>query len=336
MNGLFCLIIASMLAIIMLMNRKENSLLLLKPIFKERLWGGRQLSKFGYPLPPGNIGECWGISGHPHGPSEILNGAAKGQLLSDVYQQHQDWFNHEQQSSFPLLVKIIDAQADLSVQVHPDDHYALNHEHQLGKHESWLVLHAEAQTRIQLGHRAANVATFKEMVSRQQWEQLLVYDTIAQDDVIDIKPGTLHALCAGTMVLEIQQSSDVTYRVYDYHRLDQQGQLRQLHLEQAFDVTTIPHLAPTKQKLNRHLLNTLQTLVQHQHYTITALGVDGKTSFHYHYPRYRLGIVIEGEINIGDQSLKKGNHFILTSLQKEVLVSGRGWVVFVESALKHS
>jgi mannose-6-phosphate isomerase len=311
------------------MDQKINSILLLKPLFKERIWGGTKLNQFGYKLPSDHIGECWGISGHPHGESIILNGESRGKSLSEVYREHPEWFNNPRDSTFPLLVKIIDAKQDLSIQVHPDDAYAMQHENQRGKHEAWIVLEAGVSTRIQLGHRAPDSKTFKTMVDHQQWDKLLRYSPLYQDDVIDIKPGTLHALCAGTMVLEVQQSSDVTYRVFDYNRLDAHGNLRALHLNQAIEVTTAPFIDPPKTKLNRHLFNQIQTLVENDHFKIEALGVEKSMTLT--HTRYRLVTVIEGEISMNGTLLKKGDHCIVTSQIHSIEITGHGWLIMAEA-----
>lgn len=112
----------------------------------------------------------------------------------------------------------MDAKEDLSVQVHPNDEYALKFEKDYGKHEAWFVLDSAPMTRIQIGHHLTNLTTIKNSIESNQWYSLLHYfPSINKDDVIDIPPGTLHALCSGSLIFEVQQSSDVTYRVYDYN-----------------------------------------------------------------------------------------------------------------------
>lgn len=307
----------------------QESIILLTPIFKERIWGGRSLQQFGYILPEGNIGECWGISGHPQGQSIIASGRFQGQKLQQVYQNNPHLFNHPKSKELPLLVKIIDAKADLSVQVHPDNTYARQHEIQNGKHESWLVLDTNPHTRLQLGHRAPNSQAFKQMVEEEKWNDLLIYRPIQKDDVIDIQPGTLHALCAGTLVLEIQQSSDVTYRVYDYQRRDAKGELRPLHLPQAIAVTTSPFIEPTITKLQRTIKNQIQTLINNSFYTIEALGVD--TPMNVPHPRHRYATVIEGTLTIEGVTLHKGQHAMITSEINQLSISGNGWIIFATS-----
>jgi mannose-6-phosphate isomerase class I len=310
------------------MDTTKPMILKLIPLFKERLWGGQKLKKFYDDLPPGDIGECWGISAHQQGDSKIANKELNGQSLRQIYHQFPQWFNGAKSTRFPLLVKIIDAREDLSVQVHPNDSYALANEHDLGKHEAWVVLDVGNHSRLQLGHTALTLDSFKEAIVNKQWKQLLRYEPLSIHDVIDIAPGTLHALCAGTVVLEIQQSSDVTYRVYDYERLDKVGNLRTLHLPQAMAVTTIPFVPPKKTKLNKTLFNQLQPLIHNDHFVVEACGVNTKTGVLVHHHQYRLATVIEGEIIIDDIPFKQGDHFIVTSTVKQFTLRGSGWIIF--------
>jgi mannose-6-phosphate isomerase len=310
------------------MDTTKPMILKLVPLFKERLWGGQKLKNFYEDLPTGDIGECWGISAHQQGDSKIANKELNGQSLSEVYQQYPQWFNGAKSTRFPLLVKIIDAREDLSVQVHPNDSYALAHEHDLGKHEAWVVLDVGHQSRLQLGHTALTRHSFKEAIFNKQWKQLLRYEPLSIHDVIDIAPGTLHSLCAGTVVLEIQQSSDVTYRVYDYERLDKVGKLRTLHLPQAMEVTTIPFVPPKKTKLNKTLFNQLQPIIHNDHFVVEACGVNTKTGLLIHHNQYRLATVIEGNIFINNQAFKQGDHFIITGTINQFTLSGSGWIIF--------
>jgi mannose-6-phosphate isomerase len=308
-------------------------IILLSTTFKERIWGGQKLQAYYPNLPSGLIGESWAISAHPEGESIVMNTEAKGLTLSALYQKFPVWFLGATSPTFPLLIKLIDAHHDLSVQVHPDNLYALAHEGQFGKHESWLVLDASDNQRIQLGHDAKNKAEFVALITKQDWQRLLRYDRITKDEVIDIAPGTLHALCAGTVVLEVQQSSDVTYRVYDYDRLDSHGQRRPLHLPQAIEVTNIPFMSPRRGSLHRHYINSLQPLLDHQHYRIEAYGVDSSEGIPIHQGMYRLGIVIEGNVTIAGESLTKGQAFILPSSKEPIIAFGSGWLVLAQSKI---
>ncbi|NCA97504.1 MAG: mannose-6-phosphate isomerase, partial [Bacteroidia bacterium] len=227
----------------MTINDSNQSILKLRPVLVERIWGGTWLKhEFGYQTTSPSIGEAWVISAHKSGDCQIENGLYKGQTLSEVYREHRELFANDQAEKFPLLVKFIDAKEDLSVQVHPGDAYAQAHEHQSGKSEAWIILGALPNSRILIGHNAKNRDELTSMINQQKWNQLLTYRDVAKDEVINIPSGTVHAICAGTTLIEIQQSSDVTYRLYDYDRLDNEGQKRDLHLNKAIDVIDVPHV----------------------------------------------------------------------------------------------
>ena len=160
------------------------------------------------------MGECWAISAHPHGDCEVEGGAWDGWHLSERWDQHRGLFGGLDGKEFPLLVKILDAQDDLSIQVHPDDAYANEHENgSLGKRECWYILDAKDGGDIVVGQRAADRDEFAKMTEEGRWDDLLNRVPIAKGDFFQIDPGTVHAILGGTLVLETQQSSDVTYRV---------------------------------------------------------------------------------------------------------------------------
>lgn len=218
--------------------------LFLKPYFRPKIWGGRKLEQFGYDLPEGKIGECWAISGHPHGPATIKNGPLAGKTLNQAYAENGEYFGQPTDNVFPLLTKILDAEDSLSVQVHPDDAYAAEHEHELGKTECWYVISAEPGSYLIYGHHAKTRAELKSMIEAGDWEHLLRKVPVKTGDFVYVPSGMIHALNKGIMVLETQQSSDTTYRLYDYDRTDDQGHKRELHLKQSIDVTTVPSVDP--------------------------------------------------------------------------------------------
>lgn len=213
-----------------------------QPIYKERIWGGRKFeTQLGREIPNGNIGESWELSDYGTDLSIIHNGEYAGKNFQEVYKKFPKEIlgdNFKETESFPLLVKIIDAREKLSVQVHPDDNYALEKDPEsAGKKESWYIIDADSQATIVCG--------FKENLSREKYlkqiesstaeEPLQVFQS-KKGDAFIINPGTVHAIGGGNLILEVQQSSDSTYRVYDYGRLGDDGKPRKLHLEKALDV----------------------------------------------------------------------------------------------------
>ncbi|MDT2743704.1 mannose-6-phosphate isomerase, class I [Enterococcus asini] len=219
--------------------------LFMKPVFQEKIWGGNKLhTVFGFDLPSEKIGEDWAISAHPHGVSVIENGPFKGQTLAELWHDHQELFGHQNEAVFPLLIKILDAEDDLSVQVHPDDAYGQAHEGELGKTECWYIIDAEPGAEIVYGHHAKTREELAEMIEAGRWDDLLTRVPVKKGDFYYVPSGTIHAIGKGIMILETQQSSDTTYRVYDYDRKDDQGNLRELHIQQSIDVTTVPARTP--------------------------------------------------------------------------------------------
>jgi len=310
---------------------KTPDFLTFHPVFKERLWGGRELEKLGFKIPEGNIGECWGISAHPHGMSIIDQGPYKGQTLDEIYKKYPQWFNDETKDRFPLLVKILDAKDDLSVQVHPTDEYGLKHENDYGKHEAWYVLDAKPNTRIQIGHHVTKKEHLIESINKSQWFSLLHYfPVISKGDVIDIPPGTLHALCAGSLIFEVQQTSDVTYRVYDYNRIDKNGKKRELHLSKALDVINVPDNQSLIKNVNTNKLNQIVTLSENSKFRLSYLK---KSTMPYiiHNIHYMIGFILRGAMIINGKSLDQNKFFILPSRLTPLLIGGDFELLIVES-----
>lgn len=215
--------------------------LFMEPVFQEKIWGGNSLNTvFGFDLPSEKIGEDWAISAHPHGVSTVQNGPFKGKKLDHLWQEHKELFGNQQGDVFPLLVKILDAADDLSVQVHPDDSYALKHEGEFGKTECWYIIDAKPGAQIIYGHNAKTREELAQMIKEERWDELFNKVTVKKGDFFYVPSGTIHGIGEGIMILETQQSSDTTYRVYDYDRTDDQGNPRKLHIEQSVDVTTVP------------------------------------------------------------------------------------------------
>lgn len=227
-----------------------NEPLFLKPIYKELLWGGNNIANMGYDAPEGKIGEAWTISAHPDGDCCVINGKYEGKTLSEMFSKYPELFGNCKFESFPLMSKIIDAKEDLSVQVHPDDSYANNNENgSLGKSECWYVLDCKKDATIILGQKCNSKDELSSKINANDWNDILLEQPIKPGDFMQINPGTVHAIKAGTIILENQQSSNVTYRLYDYNRL-QDGKLRQLHIDKALDVINYSSGCPKIKNFN--------------------------------------------------------------------------------------
>ncbi|WP_078409108.1 mannose-6-phosphate isomerase, class I [Priestia abyssalis] len=300
----------------------------LTPVFQERIWGGTRLrDTYHYEIPSDLTGECWAISAHPNGQSVGSNGDYKGKALSELWEHHRELFGHYEGDCFPLLTKILDANDDLSVQVHPDDEYARKFETgELGKTECWYIIDCDEDAEMIFGHHAQSKEEFVSMVENGQWSDLLQRIKIKPGDFFYVPSGSIHALCKGTLVLETQQSSDTTYRVYDYDRRDQDGHLRELHLEKAIEVTTVPH---TVSKVEPAVMKTgeatITTFIEEQYFTVYKWDVHSRLEMGQDKP-FMLVSVIDGDgmltVNSEKYSIEKGQHFILPYNMGDFVLEG--------------
>lgn len=211
------------------------------PVYKNIIWGGRNLERiFNRALPEGNIAESWDICCHKNGMSIVSNGSLSGEKLSDLilkYGTNLMGSNCNDMDRFPILIKIIDANDKLSVQVHPGNEYALTAHGELGKTEMWYVIHAKPNSKLIYSVLPGTTKdTFRTAIENGTLEKHLNYVDVKADDVIYIPSGTVHAIMDGLVIAEIQQNSDTTYRVYDWNRVDKDGAARELHVARALDV----------------------------------------------------------------------------------------------------
>lgn len=305
----------------------------LTPYFRPKIWGGRKLDTiFHYDIPQGKVGEAWIISGYKDDASTVKNGDLKGMSLRDVYHKHPELFGNPKTKEFPLLVKFLDANDNLSVQVHPDDDYARRVEHDSGKTESWYVMQADPGAYLIYGHHAKNRQELSNMIHQGQWDKLLRKVPIKAGDFFYVPAGTIHALTKGSLVIETQQSSDVTYRLYDYDRVDAKtGKKRELHTQKSIDVTTVPHQDP-KLNITTHKEDDAQikTLVEppiSPHFYLWQIDLDGKWKSSLKNHPYLLVSVIkgQGELEYQDQkySLELGTNLIIPNEMKNFAFTGK-------------
>lgn len=218
------------------------ALLQLTPSFKDYIWGGHRLvEEYNKQYEGDVLAESWELSCHPDGPSRIANGAFAGKTLWEyIESQGREVLGTDCQrfKNFPILIKFIDAKDNLSIQVHPDNAYAQRVEGQYGKTEMWYIMDCKEGAFLYYG--------FKEEISREEYERRIKEDTLLEvlnkvmvqkGDVLFIEAGTIHAIGKDIVIAEIQQNSNVTYRVYDYGRVGKDGKKRELHIEKALDVT---------------------------------------------------------------------------------------------------
>lgn len=228
---------------------------LLKPSGKDYIWGGTRLrDDFSKNIDLNPLAETWECSTHPDGPSYVATGEFEGLTLTELLLAHPEIVGHvkcPKPGELPVLIKFIDAKNDLSVQVHPDDEYAFRKENgQLGKNEMWYVVDAEEDSELVFGiNHSTTPLQIKKAIQAGILEKYLNRIKIHKDDVFFIKAGTIHAIGKGAVIAEIQQNSNLTYRLYDYNRRDKQGNLRPLHIKKALDVAYLEGVQEPRQPM---------------------------------------------------------------------------------------
>lgn len=238
---------------------EERKPFLLSPAGKDYLWGGTRLNDdFSKGIPMQPLAETWECSTHTDGPSIVAGGEHQGKVLTELLKEHPEYLGTHPKGhpalkpgELPVLIKLIDAKEALSVQVHPDDAYAGEHEDgSLGKTEMWYVLDARKDSRIVYGFRQNMTRELlEESLKNKTVEKYLQKTAVHADDVFYIEAGTVHAIGAGVLIAEIQENSNLTYRLYDYDRVGKDGRKRRLHLEKALDVVTLDAATEPRQPM---------------------------------------------------------------------------------------
>ena len=304
-----------------------DKIVFLEPVFCERIWGGRNLEKFNFSIPQGNIGEAWVIAAHDNGSSKIINGQLAGLTLKEAYEKQPTLFTEKTYDKFPLLIKILDASDNLSVQVHPEDDYArVNENGELGKTECWYVLDAKEDAKLVYGHTAKTKEEFNSKIDAEQWNELFIEENVKAGDFFYIPAGTLHAIGEGILIYEVQQNSDTTYRVYDYDRVDKEGNARELHIEKTKDVTKVPF---EKVQLEQEVYEVgnikVTQLAEERYFGVYKIEVSGEAELTKN-DTGNLFTVLEGQgcIKVEDAvyDIKKGDSFILTTQCSDCLLDG--------------
>lgn len=303
------------------------SLLKLSPSCKDYLWGGQKLKDEYHKNFDGDVlAETWELSCYPDSPSVIVNGPAAGLTLKTWIENKGSAVlgkNCARFSDFPVLIKFIDAAKDLSIQVHPDNAYAMEHEHQMGKTEMWYVMEAEEGAFLYYGFsREITKEEFKERIENNTLTEVLNKVSVQKGDVVFIESGTLHAIGRGLLIAEIQQNSNVTYRVYDYGRRDKNGKLRDLHIEKALQVT---RTSPVKRvrSTDPHIAScdyfTVDKVVLSGELTDRISGFVSENSF-----AHFLFLSGEGRITCGADDLyfRKGDSFFLPAGSGDYTITG--------------
>ncbi|MGX7051238.1 type I phosphomannose isomerase catalytic subunit [Leuconostoc palmae] len=306
------------------------TVLMLHPELHHKIWGGTRLEQFNYHLDSKHTGEAWVIAAHKNGVSTVSSGKYKGRSLTSLWEDNPELFGgHHKNEEFPLLVKILDANTNLSIQVHPNDKQSSEN---FGKTESWYILDANPGAKLFYGHHAKTREILQHEVDEKDWQHLLRTIPVQKGDFFYVPSGTFHALGAGILALEIQQSSDTTYRFYDFDRIDETTQKkRPLQIDEAIAVTKVPHVDPILNQRTRIQDSTILTrLLTSPKFTIDKLSVRGLSHFNQHH-QYELFNVIDGDMALTDSKatyqLKKGDNFIMLKDTGNYTIEGVGDII---------
>ncbi len=305
------------------------------PIYKQRLWGGDKLREvLGKDFKGSGIGESWELSGVAGDVSVVANGPYSGKPLTGLIREYPDHLLGTEVvtrfgADFPILIKFIDAQKDLSIQLHPGDTLARERHNSFGKTEMWYVMDADPGSELIIG--------FKRDLTREEYQaaldsksltNLLHYEPVTAGDTYFINSGKIHAIGAGILLAEIQQSSDVTYRVYDFDRRDAQGNLRELHTELALDAIDFRRKDDFKIRYPRHR-NTENPMVSSTYFNTSYLELDRATTLPMPDGRSFLALVcVDGhaQVAIGSREVgvAKGETVLIPAAASEVLLKTSG------------
>jgi mannose-6-phosphate isomerase len=301
------------------------------PILKERIWGGTKLRKMlNKPLTSDITGESWELSTVQGEISKVATGAFAGKALTDLIRKNSEGIlgtavHKRFGAEFPLLFKFIDAREDLSIQVHPNDKLAKKRHNSFGKTEMWYIMQADQDARIILG--------FKEKSSPQEYIQQLnkkkllsILDQVEtkKGDVFFLETGTIHAIGAGIVLAEIQQTSDITYRVYDWDRVDADGKSRELHVELALEAMNY-NVVDTKKEYSREQ-NKSNTMVDCPYFTTNFLPLDGKIAVEKDGTSFTVYMCVDGNFSIdcndATYSFKKGDTILMPAALRNYALDG--------------
>ncbi|MCR5185048.1 MAG: class I mannose-6-phosphate isomerase [Bacilli bacterium] len=295
-----------------------NKVVKLKPCVKSYLWGGQYFQKY-HKSDLDIVSELWELSTRDESSSLIDSGINKDKRLSDVITKEDLGPNALKYPYFPLLIKLIDAKDDLSIQVHPSDEYALKNEHSFGKSEMWHIIDADEGCGIYVGF---NKDYTKEEIEKRLKDNTILetlnFFNVKKGDTYLINPGTIHAIGKGVRLIEIQQNSDLTYRLYDYLRKDKDGNYRELHIEKALHVINY-------QKYEKPVLKG-DLLADNEYFHVERKEINGELLIKANQGSFVSFTFIEGEGVVDDITANRFDTFFLPN-KKECLIKGKGTII---------
>ena len=301
----------------------------MQPAFKDYLWGGTKLrDEFGFKTDLNPVAEAWVLSCHKDGNSTAADGEYKGKTLSEIIETEGTDIlgtNAQKFEQFPMLIKLIDAKKSLSIQVHPTDSYALEHEHEYGKTEMWYVVDCEEGSYLYYGfNREITTDEYKQRIENNTLLEVLNKVEVKKGDCFFIEAGTVHAIGAGLLIAEIQQNSNSTYRVYDFGRVGTDGKPRELHIDKALAVSTLkPATTPviSEDGSSDELLGTCDyfTVKKHKFKSGIEIEVDNSS--------FCSILCVEGSVTVGETELSIGESVFIPAGMGSVTILGCGTIL---------
>jgi len=303
------------------------------PILKEKIWGGSKLkTKLNKKSNLNNIGESWEISSVEGSISVVSNGKFAGKTLLEIIETYKDELIGKNNyanfgNNFPLLIKFIDAKQDLSVQVHPDDDLAKKRHNSFGKTEMWYIMQADKGSRLILGFKhAIRPKKYLDLLEEKKIMSVLKEVPVKKGDAFFIETGTVHAIGAGIVLAEIQQTSDITYRIYDFDRLDEQGNERELHTNLAIETINFSDKIETRHKYST-FINALNTVAKCEYFTTNFIHVVGEKELDYSKTdSFVIFMCVQGNATISID-----DYFENLNFGETVLIPATADNVFIES-----
>jgi mannose-6-phosphate isomerase len=304
-----------------------------EPILKERIWGGEKLKTIlNKPITSKITGESWEISTVEGDVSVVANGHLAGKSLNDLIDLNPEALlgvevYQKFGKQFPLLFKYLDAREDLSIQVHPNDELAKKRHNSFGKTEMWYVLQADADSKLIVGFKEdSSAAEYVENLKNKTLLSILDHVAVEVGDVFFLETGTVHAIGAGMVIAEIQQTSDITYRLYDFDRVDAAGNHRELHVDLALDAINYNKI-DTYKKYNKEL-NQSNTVVDCPYFTTNFIPLDGELAVNKTGETFTVYMCVEGNFELEYEAVqfkyKKGDTVLIPASLKSFILSGKG------------
>ena len=303
-----------------------------EPILKERIWGGTKLKSYlNKPISSDITGESWEISTVEGDVSVIANGQFKGKSLNElIYESPEAVLGTKVHkhfgTQFPLLFKYLDAREDLSIQLHPNDELAKKRHNSFGKTEMWYVMQADENARLIVGFKEkSNPEEYLKRIEDKTIVDILDSKKVQTGDVFMLETGTIHAIGAGIVIAEIQQTSDITYRIYDFDRVDAKGNKRELHIDLSLDA--INYDTVNAEKKYSKTENVSNTVVDCQYFTTNFLPLDGEVEVYKHGTSFTVYMCVEGEFGLNlkedTYNYKKGDTVLLPASLTDFRLSGK-------------